>query len=345
MKPLNKILDSLSIIPPKQKQIKKTRKNIMVEPQDELIVQHNYLVEARYRLSLQEKRVILWLLTQIKSNDEDFKLHRLEIVEFAKMIDIAVDSRYSELRKITKRLIQRAVEIYNPQSNTFIQFSWLSFAQYHLTKGYIELGFDPRLKPYLIQLKSHFTKLSMSDIMQLNSLYAMRFYELLKQYETIGQREISIKDLREYCGIAKHEYERYNDFKKDVLEKAKKEINEKTDINIDYRELKESRKIVAIEWTIKQKKPNQEERLKVSSKHKEFRSKESLIEAIMKYGFGRTSARQFLNNHKEEDIKNALRAVHLQIERNHVKNPKAMLRIAIQEQWHPEIFKDRNKND
>jgi hypothetical protein len=48
-----------------------------------------------------------------------------------------------------------------------------------------------------------------------------------------------------------------------------------------------------------------------------------------------------LKDHKEEDIKNALRAVDLQIKRSHVKNPKAMLRVAIQERWHPEIFKAR----
>jgi plasmid replication initiation protein len=345
MKSLNEIVGNLNIILPKSEKIKKTKKKIKIESENELVVQHNHLIEARYRLSLQEKRVILWLLTQIKPNDEDFKLHRLEIVEFTKMINISVDSRYSELRTITKRLIQRAIEIYDPQSHTFTQFSWLSFSKYYLKKGYVELGFDPRLKPYLLQLKSHFTKLSIVDIMQLNSIYAMRVYELLKQYEPIRKREITIVNLRKLCGITETEYERYNDLKKNVLERAKKEINEKTDIVISYKEIKESRKIVAIEWTIKKKDPNKEEKLKLASQQKEFRSKESLTEAITKYGFGRTTARQFLNNYKEEDIKNAIRAVDIQIERNHVKNPKAMLRIAIQEQWHPEIFKTSRKSN
>ena len=113
---------------------------------------------------------------------------------------------------------------------------------------------------------------------------------------------------------------------------------------INYKELKESRKIIAIEWTIKQKNLNQEEKLKLTSQQKEFRSKESLTEAITGYGFGKTTARQFLKDYKEEDIKNALRAVDLQIERNHVRNPKAMLKIAIQEQWHPEKFIQNKKS-
>lgn len=341
MKSLNEILDDLNITLCNSKQITKTiKKNIKVKNENELVAQHNHLVEARYRLSLQEKRLILWLLTQIMPNDEDFKLHRLKIEEFAQMTGVVIDSRYSELRKITKRLIQRAIEVYDPHSNGFVQFSWLSFAKYYRTKGYIDLRFDPALKPYLLQLKSHFTKLSISDIMQLNSIHSMRFYELLKQYEAIGRREISMANLREYCGISINQYKRYNDLKKDVLERAKKEISEKTDLTIDYKEIKESRKIVAIEWIIKKKDTKQEE-LKLTYQQKEFRSKEILTQAILEYGFGRTAARQFLKDHKEEDIKNALRSVDLQIKRNHVKNPKAMLRVAIQEQWNPKIFKTR----
>jgi plasmid replication initiation protein len=343
MKQINEILGNLNIVASESKQIRKTKKNIKVEIKNELVVQHNALTEARYKLSLQEKRVILWLLTRIKPTDEDFKLHRLEITEFSKMTGLEVDNQYSKLQEVTLSLMKRVLKIHKVQTKSILQIAWLSYAEYHLTKGYIELRFDPALKPYLLQLKSHFTKLSIGDMMQLTSTYAIRFYELLKQYETIGKREISIKDLREYCGIAEKEYKKYNDFKKDVLERAKKEINEKTDIVIDYKELKQSRKIAAIEWIIKKKDPHKEEQLALFSKQQEFRCKESLIQAITRYGFGRTTARQFLNNYKEEDIKNALRAIDLQIERNHVKNPKAMLKIAIQEQWHPEVFKINKK--
>ena len=42
-------------------------------------------------------------------------------------------------------------------------------------------------------------------------------------------------------------------------------------------------------------------------------------------------ARQFLDNHKEENIINALKAVDLQIRKNHVRNPKAMFRVAVEE--------------
>ena len=335
MKKLSFVLGDLDVVLHKRKKskiIKKKHKN-------ELIVQHNDLIEARYRLSLQEKRVILWLLTQVKSDDKDFKLHKLEISEFAKMTDIVVDSRYSELRKITRRLIQRALEVYDHSSCTLIQFSWLSFAKYYLKKGYVELRFDPALKPYLLQLKSHFTKLTLSDMMQLNSMYAIRFYELLKQYELIGQREISVKDFREYCGIEDHEYKKYNDFKKDVLERAKKEINEKTDLKINYTEIKESRKIVAIKWTITKKNIETEEHLKkVAILKKELRSDKIVIDALMEYGVSRQMAKQLIKNYSEDVVKDSIQVVNLQIERNNAKNPKALLLASIKNKWDPKKF-------
>ena len=49
---------------------------------NKFIVKSNFLVEARYRLSLQESHVILWLLTQIQPDDEDFKMHSMQIADF-----------------------------------------------------------------------------------------------------------------------------------------------------------------------------------------------------------------------------------------------------------------------
>ena len=82
------------------------------EERNELIVQHNNLMEARYRLSLQEKRLVLWLASQVKSTDEDFKEHVLSINEFAKLTGVRKDRLYSDLQTITRRLMQRIISIY-----------------------------------------------------------------------------------------------------------------------------------------------------------------------------------------------------------------------------------------
>lgn len=312
--------------------------------QGHFIVKSNSLIEARYKLSLQESQVILWLLTQIRPDDEDFKHHKLEIVEFSHMTQVSVGNKYSELRKITKRLMQRVLEIYEQREGRFIQVSWLSSATYETKKGYVSLEFSPNLKPYLLQLKSHFTKIDIVDTLKLKSVYAVRIFELLLQYIHLGKREISLNDLRAYCGIEKEVYTGYGMFKRKVVEKAKTEVSTKTDYEIDYTEIKQSRKVVALEWTIKKKSPfKKDPSEKMSILQKEYRSELALIESLIEYGFSKGMAKRLLKGHEEEVIKNALRAVNIQIERNHVKNPKAMLQTAIKEKWHPEVFKKRKK--
>lgn len=303
------------------------------------VVKSNQLIEARYRLSLQESRVILWLLMQICPDDEDFKQHKIDIKEFAKMIGAEVDNQYSKLRSVTKRLMQRAIEIYNPEKKEWLQVSWLSSIKYQSTKGCVLLRFDPELKPYLLKLKGHFTKLEVADLLQLKSIYSIKIFELLKQYESIKKRKISVEDLRAYCGIQKGKYRHYNAIKLYVIERAAAEINAKTEYEVDYKEIKESRKIVTIEWTIKKKthfEKSQQE--KATILQKEFRSDSTLIEKIMEYGFSKQAAKRFIQSDVEENIINAIKAVDIQVSRGHVKNPAAMLKKAIEERWKPDVF-------
>lgn len=309
------------------------------------VIKSNSLVEARYRLSLQEMHVIYWLLTQIKPEDEEFKIHKLEIVEFAKIIGVKSENQYKELRKVTKRLIQRAMEIYQPDTQEYIQFSWLSSARYQIKQGCVLLEFSSLLKPYLLQLKGYFTKIDIVDTLKLKSIYAVRIFELLLQYISIGKREINIEDLRAYCGIEKEQYKLYADLKRYVIEKAKLEINTKTEYEINYTEIKKLRKVFAIEWSIQKKDIQTKQQLKkLAIVQREFRSEAVLVESLLEYGFSKPISKRLIKNHGEEVIRNAIRVVNLQIERGKAKNPKAMLQTAIQEKWHPEVFKPKKKS-
>ena len=310
------------------------------QPVKDYVVKSNSLVEARYRLSLQESQIILWLLTQIKPDDEDFKSHKLQIKDFADLAQVNAGNRYTELRKITKHLMQRIMEIYEPSMDKLIQVAWLSSAEYKFKEGYVLLEFSPKLKPYLLKLKSHFTKIDLVDTMKLKSVHTIRIFELLLQYLTIGKRKTSIEDLRAWCGIQNDEYEFYKDLRCRVIDRAKTEINAKTDYEIDYQEIKESRKVVALDWTIKKKRIQPEGTAeKVRQLQKEYRSESVIVESLVEYGFSRTIAKRFITNNGEDAVSDALKSVNIQVERGGVKNAKAMLQTAIKEKWKPDVYR------
>ena len=161
----------------------------------EFIVLHNNLIEARYRLTLQEKRIVLWLSSQVTTFDEDFKEHSLSIKDFSKLTNIQGENLYTRLQSITRRLMQRIITIRPIGEKRLIQVAWLGAADYKIDKGIISLSFHPHLKPFFLQLKRDFTKINISEIMGLQSIYSIRIYELLKQKELLKTAKIRLNEI------------------------------------------------------------------------------------------------------------------------------------------------------
>lgn len=345
MQHINSLLNISDAILPKFTKYELTKENIKndkIDTKNKLIVQHNNLIEAHYHLTLQEKRLLCWLISQIKPTDDDFKEHIISVKEFADLIEVKGDHLYKVLDDVTTKLMRRIIIVRGTDSKDFKKVSLLCGAEYQSSKGIVKLNFHPHLKPYILQIKEKFTQIKLADILSLRSIYSIRVYELIKQYENFKKRTIILSDLRNFCGISSEQYKFYNDFKKNILERAKKEINAKTDITVEYIEIKESRKIIAIEWTIQKKDVEKQERLeKIERLEKELRSQGIIVDSLLEHGFSRTTIKRFITLHGEKTVKDAIRAVDLQVERGKAKNPKAMIRTAIEEKWHPEVFKKK----
>ena len=215
-----------------------------------IAIQHNNLVQAKYSMTLQQKRVMIWLVSQIKPADEDFKEHILSVKELIEVCQLSGESAYKQLKDITFSLIEkgiRIIDITTPKEDIETQISWLSSAKYRY--GRVTLTFSPELKPYLLLLKERFTAINMIDMMQFKSVHAIRIYELLKQYENIGERILDIEEIKECCGV-KDKLRKYDHFEKYLLLIAKREINEKSDIHIEFERIKPFRKIEGIKFII-----------------------------------------------------------------------------------------------
>ena len=213
-----------------------------------LIVKHNDFIEAKYNLTLTELKIIAKLYSMIKKDDDDFKVYKFTANEL--MEDLKLNNNYDDLKEAIRKLLTRLIIIRTEQA--VLATTFLSSAEYFKNTT-IELSFDKKLKPYLLQLKNNFTMYQFENVIALSSVYAIRIYELCKQYQKIKERIIEIEDLKEILEIKK-KYKKYNDFKKYVLEIAKREINEKTDINISFEEIKTGRKVSAIRFLISAKK-------------------------------------------------------------------------------------------
>lgn len=215
-----------------------------------MVIQSNRLIEAKYRLSIEEQKIVKILISQIKKDDEDFKSYEFRIKDLAEFLGMEHTNIYGVLRNITRRLMTRVLEFYNPMTKNLLQAAWLSSAEYREGQGTVGLCFDPKLKPLLLQLKSYFTKYELEQIMQFRGQYTIRFFEFRKSFLGRNKYEVNftLKELRNVLSLKKDEYEQFFDFKRRVLEPARLELLEKTGKSFSWEAVKQGRggKIIGV---------------------------------------------------------------------------------------------------
>lgn len=137
--------------------------------------------------------------------------------------------------------------------------------------GMLTMTFNDRIRQDIYNLKGNYTRLSLSQMIQIKSTYAIRLYEILKSHmdkeAAIGNKgpiytlRFDYMDLREMVGITpigrkdgakKNEpLASYTSFRRQVLDKSVEEINSKTSVYMKYRPIKVAHGAVsAIEFTI-----------------------------------------------------------------------------------------------
>jgi plasmid replication initiation protein len=116
----------------------------------------------------------------------------------------------------------------------------------------MQIKFDDLLKPYLLQLHNNFTQFELLYTLAMRSQYSIRLYEILRSYEYKHTAEFDIEELKErLCAKC---YERYPDFRRNVLDIAIREIEALSDITVTYEIIKEGRKYSRLKFTIDIKK-------------------------------------------------------------------------------------------
>lgn len=219
-----------------------------------LVTKDNSLIDARQTkpLSTTEQKIILTMASMIEPKDQDFKDYALSVKDFHKMLNLPSGVNYVHIKKIVDDLMSKVVEIPSTAAaGGWVKTHWVSRAEYINGSGVIQLRFAPELKPYLIQLKDTFTSYKLSNILLLKSGYSIRLYELLKKWQRPGEWTCTLTSLREKLGVESKKYPRYANFNAKILKVAVAELNEKTDLTITVKEIKNGRNVEKLTFTIK----------------------------------------------------------------------------------------------
>ena len=245
----------------------------------------------------------------IEPDDDDFKTYRISISELANVIGSKNKDTYARLKLITKKVMRRIIELRSGDKETLIPL--INKAIYHKGKGTIDIRLDEDLKEYLLQLKDNFTSVKITHLFALSSTHSMRIYELLVQYKKIGERTITLTDLRNMLNIRDKHYQRFDHFETRILKKSRLEVNGKTEIQFDYEKVKKNRKVHAIRFIIS-KNTTSKTPVRIA------KSNQSVIEQLSFYGVSKSKAQGLVNNDVKK-VQEALQAIKKQ--GSDLKNP------------------------
>lgn len=226
------------------------------------VTKSNALIESGYRLSLTEMQIVLYGISLINPLQKDFpRLYKIDMARFAQQFDRKHCQIYTEIKEaVVKRFWERDFS-YVDEKGKIVTVRWLSQITHEDKTGYLEIKFSEEIQPYLQNLQGNFTSFYIEQIAKFKSIYSIRFYEYaimtLNKDKSIGAKEkgkfsLLISEIKAWLGL-EDKYNRFTNFKTRVLEVSKKEINEFSDLNFNYKVLKLGRYPHQIEFSVSKK--------------------------------------------------------------------------------------------
>jgi plasmid replication initiation protein len=230
------------------------------------IYKSNALVEASYRLSVYEQRVILACIAQVRHDAPvtDQIRYRVSAQEIAEMTGTQLATAYQNLRAASERLFERRVTLYKePNGGPAHELvtRWVQAVMYIDTEGAVAIRFAAEILPYLTQLSEQFTRYALADVAKMSSAYAIRIYELLIQWRGTGERVVEIDWLRDTLQLAGR-YSNIRDFKRWVICPAVEQINELSPMWVKWEQRKTGRRVTHFAFTFGEKKDEKEKKPK-----------------------------------------------------------------------------------
>lgn len=203
-----------------------------------IVEKRNVLNEIRSNnMTLQELRFFSIYLSKINPHDQSTRIVRFPLSDFQKIMDIGTDMNIPHFKLTVRRILQQIVEVPNEHGSGYTAFQLFKEAVVEKDENdewYVEIDAHDKALPLMFDFKNRYFKYELWNALRLKSPNQVRMYEILKQYEKIGHRELTVNELRGLLGIADNEYERWERFRVRVLDSCQQALSETTDICYTY---------------------------------------------------------------------------------------------------------------
>lgn len=212
----------------------------------------NVFIDGRYRFNLQEQKILLQILSKVRMDEKEFSSYFVSWAELKAISNNYLDS-VKKIDESCEKLKNKTIKI--KKGNIEDNFGFLSGWKTTPGQG-VHFRIDPGMKTMLLDLlgDGNFTLFNLECAMALSSAHSMRLYEVLKSQQWKKQPvTLSLDDIKWSLDIDKASptYSDFGTFRVHILDKSQKAFKQHTDIVFTYIPIKEGRKVVSLEITIK----------------------------------------------------------------------------------------------
>ena len=265
-----------------------------IDLQNKVVFQHNVITSGRYDYSSCMLDILFMVLSGLEQNKLEYTIHVQDIEQIT-----GRKWNLKQLREATESIGSRMFEIETSESLDQI---WLfSRVKYLKGTGSFVIKLNDEATPYFFDLKNNFTALQLKSVLDCSSKYAKRLYTIACQWRSVGSKRFEITELKKMLGLidkkGNEQFERISDFKMKVLDIAKTQICENTDIELSYELKKRGREFYWVTLHINSQKFKQMQiEFDKPLNIQKFKSK------LLSYGLNEDQAEQIATKEKETDF-------------------------------------------
>ncbi len=270
-----------------------------VNKETKVVLQHNVITSGRYDYASSMLDILFMVLSSLEVGKLEYIIHSSDI-------ETITGRKWNlrQLRESTESIGSRMFEVEWTDENgrKRIRQMWLfEYVEYVEGSSSFKVKINETARPYFFELKNNFTAMQLKSVLNCSSKYAKRLYGIACQWRSVGSKRFEIVELKKMLGLidkkGNEQYTEITAFRKEVLEIAKKQINEHTDIEIDFELKKRGRSFHWVTLHINSQKFKQ---LEINFHNpidvQKFKSK------IMAYGLNEEQAEIIATKEKEKNF-------------------------------------------
>lgn len=226
-------------------------------------LRNDFIQKTRFNFSLAEVRALNYICSLVKprlpeenASGEPYKrVYTISVKEYANVCGFSSTSGrcYEMIKDTFTNILSNVVWIKNENGN-LTSVHWVEKVTIEKGTGTIIIRLDEDIIPYLYNVQKEFTQYALLEVLPMKSQYSYLIYMYLKSFAYQSSKVVDLCGLKEYLGVDEiPSYQKFKDFRVNILDRAVREINRYTTLEVNYELIKEGRAVKKIRFHMNKK--------------------------------------------------------------------------------------------